>query len=212
MKKDENHFVRQERKVSPTDIVLAKCYYPILKQLAIEQRKMTFGEFVETAKASYPNIPEVQSAIPVTTGRRFEFIRLYLKEKNLPDLSAWVVNSLNENSEAYLRDFDAESERQKTTKVDWSQYGGGDWGKYIEATASITQALKRRSESEAIKVMGEYWKRYRDKIPNPKNLPLFEISKLYREAVIEGLMEGRDVEAVYEDVYFDLNHSRSAES
>ena len=60
--------------------------------------------------------------------------------------------------------------------------------------------------------MGEYWKNYRDKIPNLKNLPLYEISKLYREAVIEGLMEGKDVEAVYEDAYYDLNHSRSAEA
>ena len=212
MKRDENHFVRQERKASPTDIVLAKCYYPILKELAANQRKMTFGEFVDTAKAAYPNIPEVKSAIPVTTGRRFEFIRLYLKENNLPDLSAWVVNSLNENSDAYLKDFDAEAERQKTTKIDWSQYEGGDWGKYVEAKASISAALKRRSEAEAIKVMGEYWKNYRDKIPNLKNLPLYEISKLYREAVIEGLMEGKDVEAVYEDAYYDLNHSRSAEA
>lgn len=148
----------------------------------------------------------------MTTGRRFEFIRLYLKENNLPDLSAWVVNSLNENSDAYLKDFDAEAERQKTTKIDWSQYEGGDWGKYVEAKASISAALKRRSEAEAIKVMGEYWKNYRDKIPNPKKLPLYKISKLYREAVIEGLMEGKDVEVVYEDAYYDLNHSRSAEA
>ena len=209
---EENHFIRQERKATATDIELARCYFPLLKELAKNGRKVSFKEFVDTAKAAYPNNPAVQSAIPVTTGRRFEFIRIYLKEHNLPDLSAQVTNLASENSDTYSKDFDPQAERDATQLIDWDQYEGGDWGEYIKLNAKMVMALKRRTEPQARKVMADYFATIKDKIPNPKKEPMWKVAGVFREALIEGLKEGRDAEEVFNDVVFDVTESRSADA
>ena len=57
---------------------------------------------------------------------------------------------------------------------------------------------------------GEHFLKVKDRIPNPKKLPLIEVTKHFRAGVIEGLMEGKEVEEVFNDVIFDMTESRSA--
>ena len=47
-------------------------------------------------------------------------------------------------------------------------------------------------------------------IPNPKKLDYVILVKPFRDPIIEGLMEGKDVEEVFNDVIFDMTKSRSA--
>ena len=47
-------------------------------------------------------------------------------------------------------------------------------------------------------------------IPNPKKLDYVILVKPFRDPIIEGLMEGKDVEDVFNDVMFDMTESRSA--
>ncbi len=210
-----NHFVTGERKPTLTDHALAKAYYPLLIELAKAEKELTFKQFVEMAKKRYPNVEEVQNAIPVTTGRRFEFIRIYTNNEGLPDLSAWVVGQAGKNSEAYLADFDPKKEREETTKVDWDKFEG-DWGKYLDELKIKTVKTKKRKQPEAEDIMSEYATTMRTKIeasiPNPKKLPYVKVVQPFRDPILEGLMEGKNVEDVFDDVIFDMTKSRSAEA
>lgn len=210
---EENHFITGERKPTPTDAELAKCYYPILCELAKEQKELTFKEFVELAKDRYPNSEEVQNAIPVSTGRRLEYIRTYTKTHGLPDLSAWIVSQSGTNSEAYLSDFNPIEEREASALVNWDDYEGV-WGEFVEQLVKATIKVKRRKENEAESIMGAYATELRSKIeasiPNPKKLKYATLVQPFRAPIVEGLMEGKDVEDVFEDVIFDMTKSTSA--
>ena len=48
-----NNFLAGRRNPTPTDAVLAKCYYPMLCELAKQKKEMTFKEFVDAAKERY---------------------------------------------------------------------------------------------------------------------------------------------------------------
>lgn len=206
---EENHFLNGERNVTPTDVKLAQCYYPLLCEIAKEQKEITFKELVELAKRRYPSVEEVQNAIPVSTGRRLEFVRTYTKANDLPDLSAWVVSQAGTNSEEYNADFNPAEEREATKSVNWDDYEG-DWGEYVKKLTKATIKVKRIKEKDALKLMGEHFLKVKDRIPNPKKLPLIEVTKHFRAGVIEGLMEGKEVEEVFNDVIFDMTESRSA--
>ena len=209
----ENHFENEERNITDTDVALAKAYFPMLKEQKLTGETITFGDFVAEAKKRYPNDESVQNAIPVSTGRRLEFIRLYTKRYDLPDLSAWEVGAGGENSEAYSADFNPQEERDASLSVDYSEYEG-EWGEYIVELAKRTIKLKRRKEADAVKIMSDYATPLKAKInseiPNPKKLDYVILVKPFRDPIIEGLMEGKDVEDVFNDVIFDMTKSRSA--
>jgi hypothetical protein len=86
-----NHFLNGERKVTETDAALAIAYYPLLVDLAARRRTIAFKDFVELAKSTYPDNPAFQKAIPVSTGRRLEFVLVFTAVNGLPYLSAWVT-------------------------------------------------------------------------------------------------------------------------
>lgn len=205
----ENHFLRGERKPTPTDVKLAECYYPLLVEVQKSGNVITFKDFVALAKDRYPDVEEVQNAIPVSTGRRFEFIRIYTIEKQLPDLSAWVVGQSGTNSPTYQADFDPEEQREATKNINWDDYKG-EWNEYVQTLSQLSVKVRRRKPADAIKLMGQHFATIKDRIPNPKNLPLLEITKHFRASVLEGLMEGKDVDDVFNDVVFDMTESISA--
>ena len=84
MQKEVNNFLKGNRKPMQTDYVLAKAFYPLLIDIVKNQQEVTFQQFVENAKSKYTQIKEVQSAIPVTTGRGLEYIRIFTTREKLP--------------------------------------------------------------------------------------------------------------------------------
>tara|TARA_B110000211_G_scaffold214075_1_gene255184 strand:+ start:2068 stop:2721 length:654 start_codon:yes stop_codon:yes gene_type:complete len=210
----ENHFEPGERKTTETDVALAKAYYPMLVKLSDTGTIITFKELVDNAKQLYPDNYAVQKAIPVSTGRRLEFIRKYTKRHELPDLSAWIVNQSGKNADAFTADFDPEEERKNSLICDYSKFTG-EWGDYIDDLLKQAITLTKRKMPEAESIMAEYGKLLRDKIeaamPNPKKLRYAKLVAPFRGPIIEGLMEGKDVEDVFSDVIFDMTKSRSAE-
>ena len=54
----------------------------MLIDLAKNLQETTFQNFVENAKLKYPQSNEVQNAIPVKTGRRLEYIRIFTPREN----------------------------------------------------------------------------------------------------------------------------------
>ena len=94
---------------------------------------LTYKEFNELAKSIYPDIKEIQKAAAINLGRRFEFIRLYLIKNELPDLSAWIVNSQYKSAPVYKNDFDPDDERERSRRTDWDLYPGDpEWGPAVQ--------------------------------------------------------------------------------
>lgn len=122
LQNEPNHFLRGERNLTLTDVKLAKLYGPILKNIAKSSQSKSYKQFLIIAKKEYTSNPMVQEAIHVTTGRRFEAFRLYLRQYNLPVLSAWVTDQKDSISLQYTKDFDPLSERNNTLNYNWDLY------------------------------------------------------------------------------------------
>lgn len=119
---EENHFLRGDRKLSQADVEIAMRSGPILVLIAKRKKTKTFKEFVNITKENFPNSALVNQAIPVLSGRRFEAFRLYLRTYDLPDLSSWITDQNEMNSEEYETDFDPLFQRNASAIQDWSQY------------------------------------------------------------------------------------------
>ena len=207
MAKEVNNFLNGNRKPTKTDYVLAKAYYPMLIEFAKNLQETTFQNFVENAKLKYPQSNEVQNAIPVTTGRRLEYIRIFTTRENLPDLSSWITSKGGNNSDTYLADFNPALEREKTTEVDWDSYNE-KWEEYLKKLDKQTEKLIKRKEAEALKLMSKHAQKLEEKIkalvPNPKKLKYFELVTPYRQPILQDLMDGKDVEESFDDAIFDV--------
>ena len=79
-----------------TDLELALAFYAVLVQAARHRETLTYGELVDRARRAYPQNETVQKAIPVSVGRRLDFVRGFTNQRGLPDLSSLVVNKSTE--------------------------------------------------------------------------------------------------------------------
>ena len=75
----ENNFFKGWRNPTSVDVVLAEHYYPLLIEVAVKGDLVTFKDFVDMAKHVTQGAG-CASSHSVSTGRRFEFIRLYTRE------------------------------------------------------------------------------------------------------------------------------------
>ena len=203
---EKNNFLKDRKKPTETDVALAIAYYPMLVEISARQEMITFDQFVQNAKARHPKDQSVQNAIPVSTGRRFEFVRIFTELNGFPDLSAWVVNKAGKNSAAYSADYDPEAERENSANTDWSLYQN-EWDAHVAELKKLSIKLKRRKPDEARKLMADFARKMRSKIeasiPNKKKLPYTLLIKPYREYILESLMEGKDIGSVFDDIIFD---------
>ena len=205
-----NNFLNGKKQVTETDAALAIAYYPLLVDLATRPRKITFKDFVELAKATYPDNPAVQNAIPVSTGRRLEFVRVFTALQGLPDLSAWVTGKSGKNSAAFQRDFDPVEERRRSAEVDWSEHQAA-WEAHAVELRKRAQKITPRNELEAKSLMAEFAQVMRPLIeagiPNPKKLPYVKLVMPFRETILKDLMSGLDPQDVFENVLTDMRNA-----
>ena len=210
-----NHFLIGERKVTETDAALAIAYYPLLVDLAGRRLTITFKDFVDLAKATYPDNPAVQNAIPVSTGRRLEFVRVFTAMNGLPDLSAWVTGKSGKNSVVFQRDFDPVEERRMSAEVDWSEYQAA-WEAHAAELRKRAQKITPRNELEARSLMAEFAQVMRPRIeaviPNPKKLPYVKLVMPFRDTILEDLMSGLDPQDVFENVLIDMRNDQLEQS
>jgi hypothetical protein len=203
---EKNNFLKDRKKPTETDVALAIAYYPMLVEISARQEKITFDQFVQNAKARYPKDQAIQNAIPVSTGRRFEFVRIFTELNGFPDLSAWVVNKAGKNSAAYSADYDPDVERENSADTDWSLYQS-EWDAHVAELKKLAVKLKRRKPDEARKLMADFARKMRSKIeasvPNKKKLPYSRLIKPYQPRLMESLMEGLDIEQVFNDIIFE---------
>ncbi len=167
------------------DIQLARVYLPLLVDLARRKETCTYTELVDLAKENHPENPDVQQAIPVSTGRRLEVIRLYCEQESLPDLAALVTSkSSGECGSFYIRHFDPVTARAAVFAKDWNEVLP-DIDGYFDYTARRVTPRMSRSAGEAKLLMATHYRDHRDAYPKAI------IGK--REYILDMLKEGFDV-------------------
>lgn len=185
---NEGHY----KDVTMTDIQLAAAYYPILIDLARHKHCMTYGELVEKAKAEYPQRTEVQNAIAVSAGRRLDVVRLFTDERDLPDLTALIINKgSGECGSGYTQHYDPVQAREEVYARDWSNVST-EFDLYIESVQQQITPRKKRSKKAAKDLMFTYYRE--DKATLPKSV------HDSRDVIIELLMEGFSQEEAFSQV------------
>lgn len=177
--------------VTQVDLALAKAYFPILVEMAKAKETLTYSQLVEKAKAIYPQSELVQSAIPVSTGRRLDVVRAFTQDFGCPDLSSLVVSKgSGECGAGFTRSFNPEAVREDVFGFDWSSLETNFEG-FVSAAAAKIKPKKRVKAAEALKLMSDYYQANKAELPP-------EI-KEFRECLIEMISEGILVEDAFED-------------
>lgn len=157
--------------------------------VARRHETVTYGELVEQAKAAYPDNETVQNAIPVSVGRRLDFVRSFTGQRQLPDLSSLVVNkTTGECDIGFTRSFNPEEARASVSAFDWRSVSTEFTGA-VAAARKRSAPRKKRTEAAAAQVMYEYF------TANKSSLPT-DIKK-YRPQILRLLIEGEEPSEAY---------------
>jgi hypothetical protein len=181
--------------VTLIDVQLASAYYPILVDLAKHKHCLTYSELVERAKQEYPDRPVVQKAIAVSTGRRLDVVRAFTEERELPDLSALIINKgTGECGVGFTRSFDPVATREQVFAFDWTNVST-DFDGFIKVAEADVAPRKRIKESKALEMMSAYYMANRDSLP--KSI------REHRELIVELIMEGFSPESAFDQALRD---------
>lgn len=177
--------------VTQVDLALATAYFPILVQMAQAKETLTYSQLVEKAKQMYPKNELVQSAIPVSTGRRLDVVRAFTQDFGCPDLSSLVVSKgSGECGSGFTRSFNPEAIREEVFNFDWSSLKTNFDG-FVTAVAEKIKPKKRLKPEEARKLMSDYYQANKAQLPS-------EI-KEFREYIIEMISEGISASDAFSD-------------
>lgn len=176
--------------VTETDLAVAAAIYPVLVECARQSpaERLTYGEFIKRAQSRFPAIDAIQKAIPVSLGRRLDVVRLFLVKKQLPDLTALVVNAgTGEVGSAFGAD--PERVRASVGAFDWSGVAE-EFDLHVAGLRAVTSARRANQGlnkpkidvATAKQLMHAY---YRD---NRASLPTNIVEK--RQSIIDLIRSG----------------------
>ncbi|MEZ0324286.1 MAG: hypothetical protein ACAH95_00110, partial [Fimbriimonas sp.] len=144
-------------RITPTDAHLARIYYDVLLEHARSHpgQAIRYKEVLERAKRTHPQDETVQSAIPVSMGRRLEVIVEFLREHQLPPLTCLAVNESRQPGASYRAvNGSWQADMAAVSTHNWSQWQGR-WDSHLEAARKAALPLKRRKEQEARNLVHE---------------------------------------------------------
>jgi hypothetical protein len=144
-------------RTTPTDAHLARVYYDVLLDQARSNpgQAIRYKEVLDRAKRSHPQDEIVQSAIPVSMGRRLEVIVQFMREHQLPPLTCLAVNESRQPGASYRAVHGSwKADMAAVSTHDWSQWQGR-WDTHVEAARKAALPVKRRKEQEARNLVHE---------------------------------------------------------
>lgn len=151
--------------ITLNDIQLAGAYYPILIDLARHKHCLTYGELVQKAKEIHPDNDVVKNAIPTSAGRKLDVVRLFTKDKNLPDVTALIINKAEGECGSFYTDhFDPIKTREEVFAFDWDDVSVA-FDLFVSKVTMSATPRKQRKESEAAELLYAYYKENRSKLP-----------------------------------------------
>lgn len=183
--------------LTQVDLALATAYFPILVEMAKAKEMLTYSRLVEKAKVMYPQNDLVQSAIPVSTGRRLDVVRAFTQDLGCPDLTSLVISKgSGECGSGFTKSFNPEAIREEVFNFDWASLKTNFDG-YVTAVSKQIKPKKRVKQDDARKLMYDYYQAHKAELP-------LEI-KDYREYLIEMITEGVSVEDAFADCQTRIN-------
>src|SRR5687768_11842992 len=177
--------------VTENDLTVAASFYPILVECARQSppRKLTYGELIAITRDRFPNLEAVQTAIPVSAGRRLDVVRMFLTKEKLPDLTSLVVNAdTGEVGAAFGAD--PETARAEVASFDWSAVAE-EFDLHI---AGLRKNLRAKSKPKVSRkdAVGLMWAYHRDhRVSLPKEIGT------KREAIIDMICGGLSPEEAF---------------
>ena len=143
--------------------------------------------YMEASDSSTPT--QTDLAIPVSVGRRLDFVRSFTGQRQLPDLSSLVVNkTTGECGIGFTRSFNPEEARASVFAFDWRSVSTEFTGA-VAAARKRNAPRKKRTEAAAAQVMYEYF------TANKSSLPT-DIKK-YPPQILRLLIEGEEPSEAY---------------
>ena len=168
--------------ITETDLTIASALYPILVECARQRpvRKLTYGALLDQAQARFPNVAAIQTAIPISLGRRLDVVRLFLTEQSLPNLTSLVVSAdTGEVGSAFGAD--PEGVRAEVAAFDWSTVTN-EFSLHIAGLRKNIEARARPKlqRDAALSLMSEYFLSNRVSLPKGIERKREEIIDLIR--------------------------------
>lgn len=128
------------------DLDLALAFHAVLVRHAPKGTPLTYGELVDEARALFPDNETVRKAIPVSVGRRLDFVRAFAEQRGLPDLTALVVSKVTGECGAGFNGSESpEAARARISAFDWTGVAEAFAGDVEEAR---TRVLPPKSRSK----------------------------------------------------------------
>lgn len=178
------------KNITETDLKLAEAFYPVLIEVAHARDTITYGELLERAKRIATDEPQVQRAIPVSTGRRLDVVRAFTQRLGYPDLTSLVINaSTHECGSGFTKSFDPVQARAQVADFDWDSAQAQFKSYLVESAQELRRARKpkprRIDATSAAQAMYDYYRANRERLPR-------DIRK-FRERIIANIRQGLDV-------------------
>jgi hypothetical protein len=184
--------------ITLTDVQLASAYYPILLELALQRKCLTYTELVDRAKRRYPDRLVVRRAMAISAARRLEVIRLFTVERDLPDISALIVNKdTGKAGHGFNLTADPKHNRDRVYAYDWSTVSS-DFDGFVTVREKTLTRRKKVTKAKALELMSQYYQLNKTRLPA-------DVRK-HREALLELLEEGFEVAEVFELVLKGHEH------
>jgi hypothetical protein len=186
--------------ITVTDVQLAAAYFPILVDVARHKHTITYTELVERAKRDNPGKEVVRNAIPTSTGRRLDVVKIFTDERGLPDLAALVVSKVDgEVGDGYR--YDPVAARAEVFAFDWSNVST-NFIQFAGEAERRAQPKKKVTKEQAAKTMYDYFKAQKSTLP-----PTIQQSQ-HRTRLLELLQKGLAVEDAFDAVVKELQRTR----
>jgi hypothetical protein len=185
------------------DLDLALAFYNVLVRRArAGAEPMTYQDLVNEAKTSFPDNASVQNAIPVSAGRRLDFVRAFTDQRALPDLSALVVSkATKEVGSGFNGSVEPQTARQQIAGFNWDGVSEDFEGEIALARAEVRppkapSVPKPMSYEKAAGLMHAYYSEHRAQLPDRV--------RSAREVIIRAIQQGRTAEQAFTDAVNSL--------
>lgn len=185
-----NHENSQYQNITTLDVLLAKQYAPILLQLAIDKKTTTYAGLIEAARLANPTEVCLFNAIPVSTGRRLDIIKIITAANGLPNLTALVVSSSTDRPGALGPQDPAVL--SQVMSFDWQQVelSFDEVTKFVVERDEKKQHKKKIMKPEEAKnIMVAFYKENKTVLPHD--------IKMYRDEIIGLIRNGMEAEQAF---------------
>jgi hypothetical protein len=175
--------------VTERSLRLASLLLPILVECAKQGKRISYGDLVERAQATYPDNSEIRSAIPRSSGRILDVIRTFCLRRGVPDLASIVVQrGTTVPGPNYVGLAQASELQREAFAFNWE-------ADVVVFEAEVVEAIrisKRKplSEAAARDVLFTYFKENEARLPAS--------IRNHREKIVVLLMEGFDAQKAFE--------------